>query len=209
MEKEVKVALVEKFPAFCGLLLLVVLIFMYREELDGYIKRLTSFEIAGISFNFSEIKPPTKELEEELQNFTPDKALENRLKFLSPQLSKATMLVIHDEEIVGEWLAATFRNMGMKVDVGICATESKGLLNNNYDVILSDIKWAQCEQPPRNAIEFLDGIEPPGTNVVFYIENLTGERKEIPFYAHELTNTFDGMIHGVLDVISRNNELVK
>jgi DNA-binding NtrC family response regulator len=69
------------------------------------------------------------------------------------------MLVLHDEASVGNWLAEIFRNQGVKVDVGICSDQATQLLNHHYDVILSDINWANCTNEHKNAIFFLIKIK--------------------------------------------------
>ncbi len=206
MNTETKVALIEKSPALIGFLVLVSFLFIYSGNIDMYVDRITRFEIAGISLEFSKKQVPAA-FSDEVANFNPGKALRSRIGYLSAPLKRSTMLVLHDEPSVANWLANVFRGMGMTVDVGICSDGAAPLLNHHYDVILSDMNWSNCSIGAKDAVDFLDQVDPSGARVVFYISNLMGNRKHIPFYAHELTNSFEGMLNGVLDVISRSERL--
>lgn len=206
METDIKVALIDKAPAVTGLILVLILVIMYSDELETYIENVTKLEIAGITFEFDKSQVPDS-YSDEIKNFTPDKALKNRMAFLAPKLKKASLLVIHDIPEEAQWLAKIFRNLGMQVDVGICAEDTRLLMKHYYDVILSDIEWPRCSKGPKKATELLDELRPPDRRVVFYILNLKGGVKRIPSYAQELTNSFEEMINGVFDVVSRSDRL--
>jgi hypothetical protein len=206
METEIKVALIDKIPSFIGILTLILFAFFFSEDIKNYINNLSKLEVAGVTFEFDKTKVP-KGYSEDINNFHPNKALRERLVFLAPKLRKSSLLVIHDNEYEAEWLASTFRSLGMAVDIGICTNEANVMINRHYDVILSDIDWSSCADGPKKATEFLSNVRPSGRRVVFYILNLRGEFKQIPLYAEELTNSFEEMINGVFDVISRSERL--
>lgn len=206
MKTEIKVAIIERSPAFIGISIFILLIFTFSENIEGYINKVSKLEVGGVTFEFDRTKVP-EGYSEDIINFYPNKALRERLAFLAPKLRKSSLLVIHDNEFEAQWLANTFRNLGMVVDVGICARDANILMKHYYDVILSDIDWSSCSHGPTNATEFLNEISPSGKRVVFYILNLKGEVKYVPIYAEELTNSFEEMINGVFDVISRSERL--
>ncbi|MFD2168069.1 hypothetical protein ACFSJY_17570 [Thalassotalea euphylliae] len=206
METEIKVAIIDKAPSFVGILLFVLFILTFSESIEGYINSLTKLEVAGVTFEFDKTKVP-EGYSKDITNFHPNKALRDRLSFLAPKLRKSNMLVIHDNEFEALWLADTFRSLGMAVDVGICKSGAQDLIQHHYDVILSDIDWGSCSKGPIKATEFLNEVSPSGKRVVFYILNLEGETKHVPHYAEELTNSFEEMINGVFDVISRSERL--
>ncbi len=76
-------------------------------------------------------------------------------------------------------------------------------------MILSDIQWNNCPDGPSEAVDFLDPNVPSGTGGVFYIANREVKKKRIPVYAHQLTNSFEEMLHSVLDVINRSDRLAE
>ncbi len=206
MHTDIKVAWIQKLPAYIAIVLLLLILGWNMDRISGLFGRLSGFGFGGVSLNFSNAEVP-KALEAEISGFRPSKALKARFTSLGHSVQRMQMVVIHDESPVANWLAGIFRNMGASVDVAICSKSATNLLQHHYDVILSDIDWKHCDSGPKNAIEFLNQVKPDGVRVVFYISKLDGENKRIPRYAHDLTNTFEGMLNGVLDVVSRSDRL--
>ena len=206
MDTEIKVAIIEKIPTYLGLVVFVLLLATYHEEMESYIDRITGLEFAGFAVNFSDTNPP-EEYKNEISNYEPGQALKRRLAYLKPQIQKASMLVVHDSRSSAEWLAETFRSLGMSVEIAICSSETEQKMKRHYDVVLSDIKWSQCAEGEKSSVELFNRLKPPGSRVVFYIANLEGPVKKVPHYARELTDSFDDMLNGVLDVIARSNQL--
>jgi len=206
MHSDVKVAWIKTLPAYIGLALLFIFLTLNWTGVSNLLGKISGIGIGGVSLNFSYSDIP-KELRAEVDGFTPGTALNARYGRLQKSIVRMRMIVLHDKRHVANWLAAIFRDMGATVDVAICAEEASLLLSHHYDVILSDINWKDCNSGPKNAIEFLNQVNLQGVRAVFYISNLKGNKKEIPLYAQELANTFEGMLNGVFDVVSRSNRL--
>ena len=206
MNQEVKVALIDKSPSIIVIGFLALAGFIYSDKVENYLDRLTGIEIAGVSLSFIEKNAPEEYLGS-IKDFKPSRSLNQRLARLKDELRHAEILIIHDNPKVAKWLDGIFENFGMHVDVGICEAGSSPLLMHNYDVILSDIDWSDCSSGSNNAIKYLNTQNLRSQNVVFYISNLDGKVKHVPLYARDITNTFDGMLHGVLDIIARSDRL--
>ena len=206
MDTEIKVVIIEKMPTYVAILFLISLLIFFSKELVIYIDRISSVEIGGVVLKFSDSAAP-EEFKKEILNYEPGQALKRRLSYLGPRLRNSSMLVVHDNPRDAEWLAGIFRELGMSVNVAICSSETEQKMKQHYDVVLSDIRWSRCKTGAKSSKEVFNKINPSGSRIVFYIGNLEGNEKRIPLYARELTNTFDGMLNGVLDVIARSNRL--
>lgn len=208
MEKDIKVAAIKIIPQSLLLLILLLVVAFNYEEMKALIKNITHVEALGISINIDQETVPVK-YKKNVQGFRLSDALRDRLEQQREHIKSAHILITKDKPEASRWLADVFRQLGAKVDIGICSDESKLLLQKNtYEIVISDISWDQCQSGFKNAIEFYNDEHKYVSGkrrILFYISNPWSPRS-VPDYSLDVTTSLTELIHLTLDIIERGGD---